>query len=112
MATRSVTIARVYLREGEHLLGKLVKYLHDDEKVSGVTVLRGIAGFGPDGLMRPASLVDLSFDLPLIVEFFGDHEQVDSVVGRLQTQFGLSHIVSWSAAAHLSGAPSSPPDSA
>ena len=42
MATQTVTVARIYLREGEHLLAKLIKLLHDEEKVSGVTVLRGM----------------------------------------------------------------------
>jgi len=30
MATREVTVVRVYLREGEHLLGKIVEFLHDE----------------------------------------------------------------------------------
>lgn len=97
METHPVTVARVYLREGEHLLGKLLKFLHDEEKVSGVTVLRGIAGFGPDGKMHTASLMDLSLDLPLIVEFYDSPERVEAVVERLEAHLGLSHVVTWPA---------------
>ncbi len=99
MATQSVTVARIYLREGEHLLPKLIRFLHDEERVSGVTVLRGIAGFGPDGKMHMASLVDLSLDLPLVVEFYDLPERVEAVIEHLQQQMGLAHVVSWSARA-------------
>lgn len=101
MATQSVTVARIYLREGEHLLPKVITFLHDEERVSGVTVLRGIAGFGPDGTIHMASLVDLSLDLPLIVEFYDLPERVEAVIAHLQRQLGLAHFVSWSATAHL-----------
>jgi PII-like signaling protein len=101
MATQAVTVARIYLREGEHLLAKLIKFLHDEEKLSGVTVLRGIAGFGPDGEMHMASLVDLSLDLPLIVEFYDTPERVDSILEHLETHMGLSHVVCWQAVGRL-----------
>lgn len=100
MATRSVTVARIYLREGEHILPKLLKFLQDEARVSGVTVLRGIAGFGPDGQMRPGGLIDLSLDLPLIVEFYDLPERAATAVEGLETRFGLSHVVTWPASAH------------
>ncbi len=99
MATEPVTVARIYLREGEHLLTKIIKFLHDEEKVSGVTVLRGIAGFGPDGKLHMATLVDLSLDLPLIVEFFDVPERVEAVIDHLQREIGSVHVVSWPATA-------------
>ena len=101
MATQNVTVARIYLREGEHLLAKLIKLLHDEEKVSGVTVLRGIEGFGPNGQIHVASLVDLSLDLPLIVEFYDKPERVDTILQDLQTHLGLSHFVTWQAQGQL-----------
>jgi PII-like signaling protein len=101
MATQTVTVARIYLREGEHLLAELLSQLHDQEKVSGVTVLRGIAGFGPDGKMHMTSLVDLSLDLPLIVEFYDAPERVEAVLQHLKTHMGLSHVISWQAQIHL-----------
>lgn len=103
MATQPVTIARIYLREGEHLLSKIIAFLHDEEQVSGVTVLRGIAGFGPDAKVHMASLIDLSLDLPLIVEFYDLPERIEGVIDHLQQQMGLMHIVSWPATAHLRG---------
>jgi PII-like signaling protein len=97
MATQSVTVARIYIREGEHLLPEIVRFLHDDAKVSGVTVLRGIAGFGPDGKVHTASLVALSLDLPLVVEFYESPERVEDVITQLEQHLGLTHVVTWPA---------------
>jgi len=101
MATQTVTVARIYIREGEHQLTKLIQLLHDEEKVSGVTVLRGIEGFGPDGLIHAASLVDLSLDLPLIVEFYDTPDRVNTILRDLQRHLGLSHIITWQAQGQL-----------
>ena len=101
MATQTITVARIYLREGEHLLTRIIKFLHDEEKVSGVTVLRGIAGFGPDGDLHVASLSDLSLDLPLIVEFYDLPERIEAVLNHLETHMGVSHVISWQAVSHL-----------
>lgn len=101
MATQTVTVARIYLREGEHQLATLIKMLHDDEKVSGVTVLRGIGGFGPDGQVHQATLMDLSLDLPLIVEFYDTPERVETILLHLETHMGLSHVVTWQAQGRL-----------
>ncbi len=103
MAIQSITVARIYLREGEHLLSKIIKFLHDEEKVSGVTVLQGTIGFGPDGEIRTSRLIDLSLDLPLIIEFYDLPERVDTVINHLQTHMGLAHVVSWSATRHIKG---------
>ena len=104
MATQPVTVARIFLREGEHQLNRLIDFLHHEEKVAGVTVLRGIAGFGPDGRMHTASLVDLSLDLPLVLEFYDTPERVVAVLERLEALMQVPHVISWSACRHLPGA--------
>jgi hypothetical protein len=104
MATQPVTVARIYLREAEHLLPKIIKFLHDEERVSGVTVLRGISGFSTDGKIHTASLIDLSLDLPLIVEFYDEPVRVDAVVQHLIQKMNLPHIVTWPATGHTPGA--------
>lgn len=100
MAIQSITVARIYLREGEHMLAKVIEFLHENQKVSGVTVMRGVMGFGPDGEIRTSHLVDLSLDLPLIVEFYDLPERVEKAIEHLQTHMGLSHVVSWAASSH------------
>ncbi len=70
MKTRPISLVRIYVREGEHVLNQIVRFLHEEQHVPGLTVLRGIIGFGDSGAMHTSSLLDLSLDLPLVIEFF------------------------------------------
>ena len=97
MKEHAVTMVRVYLTEGEHLLKELLKLLHDKEQVRGVTVFRGISGFGKTGQVHQATLLDVSFDLPLVVEFFEDPERAQQIIEDLQDVVEADHIVSWPA---------------
>lgn len=100
MAHQQVTIARIYLHEGEHLLSKIMNILHDEERVAGVTVLRGITGFGKDGKVRTSSLADLSLDSPLVVEFYDAPDWVDAAIEKLLRRLDLNHVVTWSGVRH------------
>lgn len=97
MTAKEVTLVHIYLTEGDKLLGQLMKMLHDDEKVSGVTVTRGITGFGKKGHIHSSSLVDISFDLPLVVEFFDSPERVNQIIRDLESIIEPGHMVSWTA---------------
>ena len=92
-----VTMVRMYLTEADRLLKKVLSRLHDDEKVRGVTVFRGIAGFGKSGAVHSAGLLDLTPDLPVVVEFFDEPERVAQIIPHLNTLVGTGHIVTWPA---------------
>jgi len=92
-----VTMVRIYLTEGDRLLDALLRRLHDEEQVMGVTVFRGTTGFGRSGKVHGQSLVDLAFDLPLVVEFFDAPERVDQLLGHLAAWFEPGHVVQWPA---------------
>jgi uncharacterized protein len=96
MNTLDVTFVRVYLTESEGLLDDLLGHLHDKEKVQGVTVFRGISGFGKSGKMHSSSLMDMSLDLPLAVEFFDVPEKVNIILEHIRTMVEPGHIVCWS----------------
>lgn len=104
MTSHEVTVVRIYIREAERVLGKVVTFLHDQAKVRGVTVLRGIEGFSEDGELRTVSLLDLSLDLPLIVEFYEDSDKVEAVVATLVDEMQLTHVISFPAKAYTHGA--------
>jgi hypothetical protein len=101
MNTLDVTFVRIYLTEGKGQLDPLMKKLHDEEKVHGVTVFRGISGFGKSGRMHSSSLLDMSLDLPLVVEFFDTPEKARAILEHLSTTFEPGHIVHWSATLHV-----------
>ncbi len=79
------------------LLNELLAKLHDDEKVCGVTVFRGISGFGKSGRMHSSSLLDLSMDLPLVIEFFDEPAKVSGILEHLAEFLEPDHVVSWKA---------------
>ena len=91
---------RVYLTEHDKYQ-RLVAHLHDTEKVRGVTVFRGIAGFGKSGQMHSAQLLDSSLDLPIVIEFFDCPERVADIIEHLNKLVEPGHIVSWSAQLHM-----------
>ena len=53
MNSKGVTVVRVYLHESESLPQRLLDYLHDEAGVRGVTVFRGVTGFGASGNSIP-----------------------------------------------------------
>lgn len=97
MKMMDVTMVRIYLTEAQGQLNPLIKRLHDWEKVRGVTVFRGISGFGKAGTMHSSTLLDMSLDLPVVVEFFDEPEKVQTIMEHLSTTIEPGHIVSWSA---------------
>ena len=97
MKTIEVTCVRIYLTEGEGHMSSLLGRLHDEEKVQGVTVFRGISGFGKSGKVHSSSLLDMSLDLPLVIEFFDTPQKVNNILEHLHGDIEPGHIVSWPA---------------
>lgn len=93
----NVTIVRIFLTEADAQLKPLLKKLHDDEQVKGVTAYRGIAGFGASGQMHSSSLLDLSLDLPVIVEFFDTPDKVEKILEHLSKDIKPGHMIHWTA---------------
>lgn len=91
-----VTFVRIYLTEGEGRMQGLLQRLHDEEKVQGVTVFRGICGFGKSGKLHSSSLLDMSLDLPLVIEFYDVPSKVDTILEHIRHDIEPGHIVSWS----------------
>lgn len=92
---KHMRIARIYLTEGQHLLDRLLTVLHDEAKVRGVTVFRGIAGFGTSGKIHENNIVDLSLDLPLVVEFFDTPVRVEAALEDVMEIVKPGHVVTW-----------------
>jgi PII-like signaling protein len=104
MKERVVTIARIYTMEGHEQLNQALDILHDEEKIFGVTIVRGVAGFGEDRKVHTSSLLTLSLELPLIIEFYDEPEKVDKAIQVLKSRLELKHVISWSATAFIDSA--------
>jgi len=97
MTTIDVTMVRIYLREEDAELESMLDYLHDQERVRGVTAFRGIAGFGTTGNMDASSMLDMSMDLPIVIEFFEKPDKAAAVIEHLSESIDPGHIVQWPA---------------
>ena len=107
-----VLMARIYLSEADHgrrktLMQEILALLQDRHAVQGVTVFRGIAGFGAGGEVRADDILRLNVDLPLVIEFFDEPKVAEAAIHLLDNLVPGGHIVSWPAKRH--GAAALPP---
>lgn len=88
-----VKVARIYVTEGKHVHEEIFRRLHDLEKVHGVTVFRGVSGFGNSGKIHSSTLLDISFDMPVVIEFFDIPEKVEQVLEHIKPMVKPGHML-------------------
>jgi PII-like signaling protein len=97
---KEMTFVRIYISEADpgrrgDLMEEIMQVLHDEHRVHGVTVFRGIAGFGSKGVVRAANLLRLSPHLPEVIEFFDEPGTVAAAIEAVQPLVPPGHLVSW-----------------
>lgn len=102
MKFRKVRVVRVFLSEKGDEADLLMGKLHDTWKVHGVTVYRGLAGFGDSGRMHTTRIFDVSHDLPMTVEFYDSPDRIDAVLAQLD-RIKPGHLVTWIADMWMGG---------
>ena len=81
------TLMRVHIGESDKWQGKplyeaIVQFLRK-EGFSGVTVLRGVAGYGGSSVYHTDKILRLSQDLPIILEVVEFSERIEQILPRL-----------------------------
>jgi len=81
------TLMRIHIGESDKWHGKplyeaIVELLRN-ESFSGVTVLRGVAGYGGSSVYHTDKILRLSQDLPIILEVVETTERIDQILPRL-----------------------------
>lgn len=99
MKVIDIVMVRVYITESSHLLNKIVDYLKNEAKIRGVSVFRAISGFGETG-DHATSLLDLSLNLPLAIEFFDSKNKIEPALEYLNSLIKHEHIIFWDAKAN------------
>ena len=84
--SNEMLMVRIYLSEADHgkrrtLMQEILTLLQDRHAVQGVTVFRGIAGFGASGEVRADDILRLNVDLPLVIEFFDEPKVAEAAIG-------------------------------
>lgn len=77
-------LLKIYVGEKERFEGKslyqhLVYWLKE-KGVSGVTVLRGIEGYGQDKVIHTFRLLELSSDLPMVLEVIDRADKIEAIL--------------------------------
>jgi hypothetical protein len=80
-------LIRIFIGENDKyghkpLYEALIDYLIE-EGFAGATVLRGVAGFGPHCIYHTDKLLELSAELPIILEVVASREKLDRAMPKL-----------------------------
>jgi PII-like signaling protein len=74
----------IYIDESDKSHGKpLYEVLLDifyKKKIAGVSVFRGVAGYGSHGVFHTAKMLELSTDLPVKIEVVDSEDMINSVL--------------------------------
>jgi len=90
-----VTLVRVYTDDSKGHVCDMLEQLHKRGDVIGTTIFRGIAGFGGHGHIRQTQLLDLSSNLPVVIEFYHKSDKSDELISFVHQQIKNAHIISW-----------------
>jgi hypothetical protein len=76
-------LLRIFIGESDKYQGKalyqyLVEYLRKNH-FAGATVLRGMAGFGKASKLHSSDLLELSSDLPIVIEIVDTEEKIENL---------------------------------
>jgi PII-like signaling protein len=81
------TLMRIHIGESDKWHGKLlyqaIVEMLRKEGFSGVTVLRGVAGYGGSSVYHTDKILRLSQDLPIILEIVETSERIEQILPRL-----------------------------
>lgn len=77
-------LLKIYVGENEQykdtsLYRYLVRWLKE-KGLGGVTVSRGIEGYGQDKILHTARLLELSSDLPMVLEVVDQADKIEGII--------------------------------
>jgi len=91
------TLIRIFIGDSDkwhhHPLDRALIERLRREGFAGATVIHGIAGFGAGSVVHTAHLVDLSADLPVLIEIVEDDQHVEKLLHILDEMLTGSALV-------------------
>lgn len=87
-------LLRIFIGEndkfGRQPLYEAFVYEAKKQGLSGATVVRGIMGYGANSRVHTAKLLELSSDLPLVVEIVDDEDKIRAFIRTVEQMFEQS----------------------
>ena len=78
----------IYVDETDRFEGKPVYEVLTDlffrQKIAGVTIFRGVGGYGSDGVFHTSKMLELSTTLPVKIEVVDSEEMINKVMPDVQ----------------------------
>jgi uncharacterized protein len=85
-------LVRIFIGESDHWHGKplyeAIVLRAREEGIAGVTVVRGIEGYGATSHLRTTRLLELSSDLPVVIEIVDHADRIDAFMPTLDEMVG------------------------
>ncbi len=86
------TLLRIFIGEtdryhGQPLYRAIVQRLRK-ERIAGVTVLKGVMGYGANSVLHSANLLRLSESMPMVIEVVDSRDHIDRVLPALDEMIG------------------------
>ncbi len=82
-------LLRIFTGESEKIDGKpafeMIVEMAKSKGVAGVTVLKGIMGFGTHRKIHSSKLLDLSTDLPIVIEVVDEEIVIEDLLKELSS---------------------------
>jgi PII-like signaling protein len=80
-------LTRIFIGDSDRVGGRALHHVLLErlrkEGFAGATVIHGVAGFGAQSVIHTAHILDLSTDLPVVIEVIDDAEHADKLVAIL-----------------------------
>lgn len=87
-------LLRIFTGEADHIghapVYECIVKAARKNNISGATVLRGIMGFGASSVIHEAKLIEISADLPIIVEIVDTENKIQNFIPIIQQLFEQS----------------------
>ena len=84
-------LLRIFIGEADHLDKKPLYHVLVEKAremgMAGATVLRGVESFGAGSMIHTAKLLELSEDLPIVIEVVDTEEKVDTFLPVVEDLF-------------------------
>ncbi len=84
-------LLRIFIGEDDHLDKKPLYHAFVEKArelgMAGATVVRGVESFGAGSMIHTAKLIELSEDLPLIIEVVDTEERIDYFLPIVEDMF-------------------------
>ena len=109
------TLVRIFIGDSDqwhhHSLHSALLERLRKEGFAGATVIHGVAGFGAASVIHTAGIVDLSSDLPVLIEVVDDKEHIDKLLPILDEMLTKGALVTMEKVRVLKYAPGAPKSS-